>query len=194
MKCVALLAVVLSAGLFAEEGLMAAATLTTLHIFNGTNGNAPVGTLVLGTNGNFYGVTEFGGTSTKCSGGCGTVFEISLGGVFTSRHSFTNNDGEAPRGGLAPGSDGNLYGTTAAGGFFGLGTVFQITPSGVLTTVHSFALGSGGFDPEGDLIEADDGYFYGTTAGGGAPAAGCSGSRRTVCFRNWSGSISRRPA
>jgi uncharacterized repeat protein (TIGR03803 family) len=171
VKRIALLAVVVCLGI--DYSLMAAATLTTLHIFHDADGNAPVGALVLGTNGNFYGVTSYGGTGSNfCSGGCGTVFEISAGGAFTSRHSFTNSDGEAPRGGLAQGSDGNLYGTTAAGGFFHLGTVFRITPSGVLTTIRSFSLSSGGFDPEGDLIEADDGYFYGTTAGGGAPAGG----------------------
>ncbi len=173
MKRIALPAVVACLVLFVDDSLMAAASpLTTLHIFHDTDGNAPVGALVLGTNGNFYGVTAYGGTGTNCSGGCGTVFEISEGGAFTSRHSFTNNEGEGPRGGLAPGSDGNLYGTTASGGFFGLGTVFRVTPGGEVTTIHSFALGSGSFDPEGDLIEADDGYFYGTTAGGGAGGGG----------------------
>src|SRR2546423_2175119 len=176
MRRIALPPVVIYLGLFVADSLMAATPLTTLHIFHDTDGNAPVGALVLGTNGNFYGVTSYGGTGTNCgSGGCGTVFEISAGGAFTSLHSFTNYDGEAPRGGLAQGSDGNLYGTTAAGGFFGpggLGTVFRVTPSGEVTMIHWFALGSGGFDPEGDLIEADDGYFYGTTAGGGAGGGG----------------------
>jgi uncharacterized repeat protein (TIGR03803 family) len=176
MKRIALLAVVVCLGPFAAGSLIAAATLTTLHIFNETDGNAPKGALVLGTNGNFYGITQYGGTSTNfCIGGCGTVFEISPGGAFTSRHSFTNYDGSDPRGGLAQGSDGNLYGTTAAGGFFGpggLGTVFRMTPSGVITTIHSFDIGGGGIGPEGDLIEGRDGDFYGTTAGGGAPVGG----------------------
>ena len=128
--------------LFTAGSLMAAPSpLTTLHVFNETDGNDPAGAWVLGTNGNFYGVTSYGGTGTNfCISGCGTVFEITSGGAFTSLHSFTNSDGEAPRGGLAQGSDGNLYGTTASGGFFGLGTVFRITPSGVLTTIHSFSL------------------------------------------------------
>jgi uncharacterized repeat protein (TIGR03803 family) len=84
MKRIAFLAVVVCLGLLAADSLMAAATLTTLHIFHDTDGNAPVGALVLGTNGDFYGVTEFGGTGTNCSGGCGTVFQISAGGAFTA--------------------------------------------------------------------------------------------------------------
>jgi uncharacterized repeat protein (TIGR03803 family) len=195
MKRIALLAVVICLSLFVDDRLMAAATLRTLHIFHDTDGNAPVGALVLGTNGNFYGATSDGGTDTNCIGGCGTVFEISPGGAFTSLRSFTNSDGEAPRGGLAQGSDGNLYGTTAFGGFFGSGTVFRITPSGEMTTIHSLSISGGGFDPEGDLIEADDGYFYGTTAGGGRGRWRCvpDHHERRVCAV-WSGSISQGPA
>lgn len=77
MKRIALLALVVCPGLFAADTLMAAVTLTTLHIFRDTDGNAPVAALVQGTNGNFYGTTSYGGTGTSCIGGCGTVFEIS---------------------------------------------------------------------------------------------------------------------
>ncbi len=36
--------------------------------------------LVQGSDGNFYGTTEAGGTSTNCYGGCGTVFKLTAGG------------------------------------------------------------------------------------------------------------------
>ena len=48
--------------------------LTTLHSFDGTDGNGPQGTLLQDTNGDFYGFTEFGGSS-----GDGTVFSIATG-------------------------------------------------------------------------------------------------------------------
>src|SRR2546423_15630380 len=100
MRRIALLAFIVCLGLFADDSLMAAAALTTLHIFHDTDGNAPVGALVLGTNGNFYGVTSYGGTGTNCGrGGWGTLFGVSEGGGVTSLHSFTNSDGEAPHGG-----------------------------------------------------------------------------------------------
>ncbi len=67
---------------------------------------------------------------------------------------------------LAQGRDGNLYGTTNAGGAFGMGTVFKITPSGTITTLYSFS-GADGQNPDGGLVMGTDGNFYGTTTIGG---------------------------
>ena len=54
-------------------------TLTTLHSFSGANIQYPFG-LVQGTDGNLYGTTANGGTSTNCgTGGCGTVYSIKVG-------------------------------------------------------------------------------------------------------------------
>ena len=43
-----------------------AQVFTTLATFDGTNGDQPIGPLVQGTDGNFYGTTVFGGTN--CNG------------------------------------------------------------------------------------------------------------------------------
>ena len=53
--------------------------ITTLHAFDSTDGAAPMGGLVQGTDGNFYGTTSNGGSSTNCQGGCGTVFKLGVG-------------------------------------------------------------------------------------------------------------------
>jgi uncharacterized repeat protein (TIGR03803 family) len=92
---------------------------TNLYSFGGypTDGVDP-NALVQGSDGNFYGTTQSGGTSTNCSDGCGTVFRISPDGTYTTLYSFAGppSDGAAPFAGLVQGSDGNFYGTTSQGG------------------------------------------------------------------------------
>ncbi len=102
--------------------------LTTLVNFNGANGQYPSGQLVEGNDGNFYGTTQNGGTtfSGGTYSGYGTVFEVTASGTLTTLVSFTKTNGQQPFAGLIQGSDGNLYGTTIAGGSNNLGTVFQL--------------------------------------------------------------------
>jgi uncharacterized repeat protein (TIGR03803 family) len=67
--------------------------------------------------------------------------------VQTTIHSFDAFDGgffyPISGGNLVQGINGNLYGTTFAGGDNGFGTVFDVTPSGTLTTLYSFCAESG---------------------------------------------------
>jgi uncharacterized repeat protein (TIGR03803 family) len=158
-----------------------AGALTTLHRFcvqaGCADGDRP-GALVQGTDGNFYGTTAEGG-STSCVNTCGTVFKITPTGVLTTLYSFTAEGGYGPSvlAGLVQGTDGNFYGTTGAGGSGiacsgGCGTVFKITSEGVLTTLHNFTgTGAEGWGPVA-MIQAVDGNFYGTTLLGG-PSSSC---------------------
>jgi uncharacterized repeat protein (TIGR03803 family) len=86
-------------------------------------------------------------------------------------HSFKNDsftDGSGPSG-LIQGIDGSFYGVTTYGGATGNGMVFKVTPAGAETILYSFVNGLGdGFNPNGNLIQATDGNFYGTTTYGGA--------------------------
>ena len=104
-----------------------AGTLTTLHIFDGSDGGGPTAGLVQGTDGNFYGTTIEGGTSNNCPDGCGTVFKITPGGTLITLHSFDRTDGESPYGGLVQASNGIFYGTTEYGGINTDGTVFSLS-------------------------------------------------------------------
>ena len=145
--------------------------MTTLHTFDGTDGNNPQAGLIQATDGNFYGTTFSGGTSNYCDSGCGTVFKMTPSGSLTTLHSFSGTDGYNVYAGLVQGTDGNFYGTTFNGGAQNVGEVYKITPSGTLTVLHTFD-GTDGDYPRAALIQATDGNFYGTTFQGGAYGQG----------------------
>jgi uncharacterized repeat protein (TIGR03803 family) len=149
--------------------------LTTLYTFCSLtgcpDGNLPSGALLLAANGVMYGTTVYGG-ARKCSGGylpgCGTIFQISPDGVFTTLYTFSGTDGAFSLGPLVQGSDGNLYGTTGSGANLNAGTVFMITSGGTLTTLYDFCNSLGCFGSYASaLIQGADGNFYGTTAEAG---------------------------
>lgn len=145
----------------------ATGSLTTLHSFSGSPGDGavPIGGLVQGNDGNFYGTTASGGAFFQ-----GTVFRMTSSGAVTVLHSFNSflREGAVPVAGLIQGSDGNFYGTTAVGGQHFKGTIFKIDATGSLTTLHSFS-GSpnDGSNPVAGLVQGSDGNFYGTTPSGG---------------------------
>ena len=162
-----------------------AQTLTTLVNFDGVTGNGPIGGMIQGADGNFYGTTNDGGLigGSKCYGnGCGTVFKMTPAGALTTLYVFCPQsgcpDGAYPQASLAVGPDGNFYGTTVGGGSTGsacgqqgCGTVFKITPSGTLTVLHQFCSApncADGSNPVAGLVLASDGNFYGATFGGGS--------------------------
>jgi uncharacterized repeat protein (TIGR03803 family) len=148
-----------------------AQTETNLYSFGSslTDGANPYARLVQGSDGNFYGTTQDGGTYSY-----GTVFRISPGGTYTNLYSFGSSliDGNGPVAGLVQGSDGNFYGTTQYGGLSGVGTVFRISPSGTYTNLYSFGYSPDGFNPHAGLAQGSDGNFYGTTYFGGLSGVG----------------------
>jgi uncharacterized repeat protein (TIGR03803 family) len=138
-------------------------TFTTL-VTGGAGGYA----LIQASNGNFYGA---GGGRPD-----GAVFSITSGGKLTTLHSFDGTDGYGPFGPLVQASNGNFYGTTSQGGandscnsqppiFIGCGTVFEITSRGTLTILNNFDNSDGEY-PNGSMIQATNGNFYGTTVYG----------------------------
>jgi len=163
MKRIAFFAVVAGLGLFvAVSDSVAKVVLTTLCVFDGTNGALPFSQIVQGSDSNFYGTTAGGGTNDF-----GTVFKLTPSGTLTTLHTFTGTDGRLPYGGVVEGIDGNFYGTTTDGGASSNGTVFMITPSGTLTTLYSFqGTLNDGLHPECSLVQGSDTNFYGTTNGG----------------------------
>jgi uncharacterized repeat protein (TIGR03803 family) len=130
----------------------------------GQDGQDPSGALLTDMSGNFYGTTTIGGLY-----GGGTVFRITPAGQETVLWNFgSGTDGLQPFGAMTFGQDGSLYGTTTKGGTNGSGTVFKLTLAGVETVLWNFGATTDGQTPEGPLIQASDGNFYGTTENGGA--------------------------
>ena len=166
--------------LFAATAMaLPAQTFTTLHSFDGGDGENPqIAVLVQGIDGNLYGTMPSGGAYSG-----GTVFKITPSGTFTTIYNFCSqsgcSDGKYPLAGLIQTTDGDFYGTTSYGGGKGgancapdggCGTIFKITPGGVLTTLYSFCAQSGctdGISPWA-LVQGTNGYLYGTTDEGGA--------------------------
>jgi uncharacterized repeat protein (TIGR03803 family) len=138
-----------------------------------TDGATPIAGLIQGSDGNFYGTTSQGGIENGNCGAvltCGTLFKLTPTGELTTLHKFCSQsncaDGDGPQAGLIQATDGDFYGTTVGGGAYIGGTVFKIDATGKLTTLHSFCAPPNCFDgngPEGGLIQAVDGNFYGTT-------------------------------
>jgi uncharacterized repeat protein (TIGR03803 family) len=160
-----------------------AATIKALHDFTGSPDGALSYAGLLGVNGTLYGTTSFGGTSSNCSSGCGTVFSITPSGTESVLYSFQGgSDGEGPFAGLTN-VNGTLYGTTGSGGSdsgcgsSGCGTVFTVTPSGGEAVLYSFQGGPDGAGPQATMIDVG-GTLYGTTSGGGTGV--CGGGCGTV--------------
>ncbi|MBA3912412.1 MAG: hypothetical protein H0X25_00800 [Acidobacteriales bacterium] len=106
--------------------------LSTLHVFENSDGTAPQAALYQASDGNLYGVAAEGGDldASECFGeGCGTLFSVSPAGTFNLVHTFCQSsgcpDGRVPLGPLTQGTDGNLYGTTTFGGSSDAGVTGQ---------------------------------------------------------------------
>ena len=149
-------------------------TVTLVHEFTDEEGRVPMGALLLGSDGNLYGVASSGGASFH-----GSIYRVKPNGELTVLHSFDGTDGSLPEAGLVQASDGLFYGTTEIGGAFGFGTLFRMDSDGNVVTLHDFdgtghaAVGhepdrpAGSAVPTAALVEGSDGALYGVRVSGG---------------------------
>jgi uncharacterized repeat protein (TIGR03803 family) len=154
-------------------------------VTNCADGEQPSGSesLVFDRAGNLYGTTpEGGGGGPNCSGGCGTVYELTP----NSDGSWTESvlyrfaglaDGAFPYAGLIFDPAGNLYGATTGGGNHSCdcGVVFKLTPNSdgrwKESVLHTFK-SEPAANPDNGLTFDAAGNLYGSAAfgtpGGGA--------------------------
>ncbi len=160
------------------------------------DGGAAFTTLIFDSSGNIYGTTYYGGTHND-----GSVFKLtpSGGGGYTESllYSFAGgNDGANPLDGLIVDSNGNYYGTTAAGGSTtacmgqGCGTVFKLTPIGggnyMESVIYAFQGGTDGLNPNAGVAMDSIGNLYGNTWQGGS---GGGGTVYELLYPNWTFSL-----
>lgn len=160
--------------------------LSTLYSFaGGADGASPAGGVIVGPDGNLYGMTQYGGTGCAPHG-CGLVYRLRPPATFcravscpwtkTTIYSFDYNGGGYPNNGnLTFDQAGNLYGATAAYGAYGKGTVFKLTSSNgvwMQSVLWSFTGGNDGALPYSTVIFDSAGNLYGTAYAGGAAGDG----------------------
>lgn len=174
-----------------------AQTFTTLHDFSGSEGDTPLGDLLLLSN-KLYGTARKGGTYQY-----GSVFAVNPNGTgFTNLVFFDGTNGSYPFAGLVA-SGGTLYGTTDSGGSSGNGTIFAINTDGTgFTNLHHFSqpvlsTNVDGTHPDSKLAISGN-VLYGVTQYGGSGAYGTAFSLHTdgtsfsnLC--NFSGSNGKQP-
>jgi len=162
-------------------------TVTNLYSFlgisrGGSDVSFPNSDVFVDAHGNIFG-TGSGGGDVNCNDGCGGVFELIPQDNDTYQEQVLNifhggKDGEQPMGGVILDAQGNVYGTTVAGGArtgcnnggFGCGTVFELQKSGSKyreKIIFRFN-GSNGYQPVADIFLDSKANLYSTTANGGA--------------------------
>ncbi|MGA8535739.1 MAG: choice-of-anchor tandem repeat GloVer-containing protein [Candidatus Tumulicola sp.] len=166
--------------------MMHPSNVSTLYVFQGKpDAGGAFGGLLAGSSGEFYGVSNQGGTHNA-----GAVYEVSSSGSEQVLYSFRGGaDGQGSESGLIAGNGGVLYGVTDGGGgastcplSYGCGTVFEMVPNGSGYSEHVLYAFQGhpdGVSPLGNLSLDKSGALYGTTNSGGA-ATTCTDSTGVV--------------
>jgi uncharacterized repeat protein (TIGR03803 family) len=123
--------------------------------------------LVMATDGNFYGTTQYGGKYNA-----GTVFRLSPTGTLAIVHSFaSSSEGSIPISPVVQAADGKFYGTTSTGGTSDQGIVYQLTSGGSFNILRNFH-GTDGSNSTAGFVQASDNFLYSVMSAGGTRGTG----------------------
>jgi uncharacterized repeat protein (TIGR03803 family) len=96
-----------------------------------------------------------------------TLFSLTTSGSYKLLHNFNaGTDGSPPNAMLAIDGDGNVFGTTSAGGQYGAGTLFEYSAAKAFTTPHVFGGSGDGINPRQGPAMGPHHTVYGSTAMG----------------------------
>ncbi|MBL7897001.1 MAG: hypothetical protein JNJ99_00610, partial [Crocinitomicaceae bacterium] len=164
-------------GLMMTEGINNAGTIFEFDIDLGAftkladftpavTGENPRGTLIQGSNGKLYGMTQTGGSSDY-----GVIFEYDItGATLNPIHEFVDYllGAHPHRGALIEQGPGLFVGMVSGGGLAGYGVIFEFnsTTSNYQTRIDINT--KNGYVPHQSLLLANDGTLYGVTSFGGS--------------------------
>ncbi|MFT7589495.1 MAG: putative repeat protein (TIGR03803 family), partial [Limisphaerales bacterium] len=154
----------------ADEGLIYSFDLnthdhTTRYEFSEATGAFSFGTLMLGDNEKFYGMTRYGGLNDD-----GVIFEFDpTTDIYTVKHNFDSlSTGAGPIGNLMQADNGRLYGMTYGGGSMNQGVLFDFNIStSAVTNLVDMVDTLHGRSNYGTPMQASNGKIYGTVNRGG---------------------------
>jgi uncharacterized repeat protein (TIGR03803 family) len=139
--------------------------------FDGVStGSYPRSSLMLASDGKFYGTTENGGLNNL-----GVLFEYDpIHSIYEKKFDFTGYiNGSIPNGKLVEVAGGKFYGVTIQGGNYDYGVIFEYDLSAnSYSKKHDFDPAVSGGYPYSGMVLASNGKLYGMTYQGGTNGMG----------------------
>ncbi len=121
----------------------------------------PQSTLIEASEGKLYGVNSY------------DLYEYDFNTeVYTVKYNFSGSEGNVARGTLIYATNGKLYGQTKEGGANSVGVIYEYDLSTDTYTKKFDFSNDDGKNPEGSIMQANNGKLYGVTAYGGTYNAG----------------------
>ena len=138
-----------------------------VHHFQQESGANPSSSVIAGTDGFLYGVTEMGGAYNN-----GVIYRVKTDGSnYTALHHFNGSNGKFPKAALLL-HNNLLFGTASTGGNSDQGVIFSVSADGnSFSVLHHFS-GANGSLPLGALTANEKGELFGMSSSGGSENLG----------------------